>query len=497
MHFGFKGRAGLRAALFVALTLATFGQSDDLARKSTQVKELMAAGRFGEAVPLCQHLVHALPENPGLRLNLALALYMSGRNREAVPEFERVLKSQPNSVPALLSLGVARVQLNDPAGAIAPLGKVVRLEPANRDARGMLASALLMLERAKEAAPHFRKLAELSPQDPKVWHGLSRCYEILANQAFQELEKTSPGSPEWLSLVAESRMARHQYRSAFFFYRQALEKNPQFRPALSGIADVYAANGNAEWAAAQVKREKALPPQDCTREKSACDYMAGRYAEAAASPSPFWRARAYNQLAIQALEKLGTLPESVEVHAVKAEIAGSQGRLLDAANEWRAALKLVPGDPGLTQQLAIALHDAGDYKSALPMLQDLEKAGAKSPELAFLIGDSYLRLEQPATALPYLETATQGRPKFAPAHASLGLAYALTGSAAKAIPQLELALSTDDDGSLHYQLARAYQSTGNAEKARELMTKYQKIQTRIESEKRDLEEKAQITAPSQ
>ena len=97
--------------------------------------------------------------------------------------------------------------------------------------------------------------------------------------------------------------------------------------------------------------------------------------------------------------------------------------------------------------------------------------------------------------MPYLEAALNADPKLLPAHATLGLDYARTGHAAKAIPHLEAALENDDDGSLHYQLARAYQAVGNADKARQAMAQYQEIQKRAESERRDLEQKAQITAP--
>jgi Flp pilus assembly protein TadD len=82
------------------------------------------------------------------------------------------------------------------------------------------------------------------------------------------------------------------------------------------------------------------------------------------------------------------------------------------------------------------------------------------------------------------------------AHASLGLALALMGRSAEAIPQLEEALAIDEDGSLHYQLARAYQSKGDAERARELMGQYQKIQGQNQEHKEEVAREAQITAPS-
>jgi tetratricopeptide (TPR) repeat protein len=489
-----QGRSGLRTALFLFLApLVLYSQSETLALKSARVKELMSSGRFAEAVPLCQELVQALPSNPGLRLNLGLALQMSGRLREAIPQFERVLAADPNSLPASLSLGAARLELNEPLKAIPALERAVKLDPSNVNARGLLAGALLSQGRAKEAAVHYRKLTSLTPGDPKAWHGLGQAYEALAEQAFNELTKTSEGSAEWLSLVAESRIARRQFRSAFFFFKQALSKNPDFLPARMGIAVVYRATDHPDWAAAEERKLKSSPAFDCARQKAACDFQAGRYLQAAASPSPYWRARASNQLALEAYSKLGTLPESLELHAIKAEIASNNGRHLEAAGEWRAALKLSPYDVTIQQSLAAELHDAGDYQAALEVLSRLNPEA--SAGVAFLTGDSLLRSEHPDQAIPLLDIALKLDPKLLPAHASMGLALTRTGKQAEAVPHLEAALPIDDDGSLHYQLARAYQASGDAAKSRETMAKYQAIQQKNEAEKRDLEEKAQITQP--
>ena len=75
--------------LFLALIpaqAAHWPQEDRLALKSQRAKELMAEGRFAQAIPLYRELDWAIPNNPGLKLNLGMALDMSGRQREAIPE---------------------------------------------------------------------------------------------------------------------------------------------------------------------------------------------------------------------------------------------------------------------------------------------------------------------------------------------------------------------------------------------------------------------------
>jgi predicted Zn-dependent protease len=94
-----------------------------------------------------------------------------------------------------------------------------------------------------------------------------------------------------------------------------------------------------------------------------------------------------------------------------------------------------------------------------------------------------------------LQAALAADPKLTAANASLGLALGRLGKNAEAVPRLERSLDLDEDGSLHYQLARAYQAVGNPEKARAAMTKYQEILKRSQETKLEIERETQISPP--
>ena len=87
----------------------------------------MAAGRYAEAVPIYRGLVAAMPGNPGLLLNLGMALHMSGEDAEAIGPLEAALRIQPGLLPANLFLGASNLRLGRPAAATAPLQKVLLL----------------------------------------------------------------------------------------------------------------------------------------------------------------------------------------------------------------------------------------------------------------------------------------------------------------------------------------------------------------------------------
>jgi tetratricopeptide (TPR) repeat protein len=496
------GRAALRLALF-SFGACLWGQSEDLAREAQRAKALMTARRFEEAIPIYQRISKALPGNTGILLDLALAEHMAGREREAISHLEAVLKAQPNHIPALTALAQARLSLGEPKLAIAPLEKVLAAEPKNREVRGTLAAALLDAGRFEEAAARYREVSNEAPNDARAWYGLGMSYQGLASSAFDRLQKLDPTSPYVAALVGDTRVKRRQYRSAFFFYTQALEKLPNLHGVHAALADVYRKTGHPDWAAQEDAKEAALPADDCKTHPAACEFLAGHDAQLTKLPKGaalsaevlFWQAKAANELALQSFFRLGQLPPSVELHELKADIARGQGQHLEAAQEWRAALALAPGDPRIEQEIAVSHFLAGDYRNALEQASKLLEKNPRSAELHFIAGDSLLRLEDAEKALPHLRAALAADPRMLAADASLGLALARVGKSAEAVPHLEKALELDDDGSLHFQLANAYRASGNAAKAAAAMAKYQEIVKRNEEQKAEVAREAQIAPP--
>ncbi len=460
----------------------------------------MAEGRFEDAIPIYQKLVHALPGNPGFILNLGMAEQMAGHPQQAIPQFEAVLKAQPDNIPALTSLGMAELQLNQPRLAVPPLEKLLRVQPDDLNARGMLAGAYMSLQRDDEAAEQYRKLTADDGSDPKAWYGLGKAYEALAAKAFAELSKDNPQSPYVAALLADSRLQRKQYRSAFFFYRQAQNKLPDLPGLHTGLAKVYESTGHHEWADAEQKSEGT--PANCHVTTAECRFLAGdflgatkRTGTASTSESLFWATKAYNRLAINAFDRLGQLPDSVEIHALKAEILHGHGQDADAAKEWETALTLTPGDERLETELATSLFLAHNYDEVMPLLGKLLARQSNAPDLNFMMGESLWRTQQPDKAVPYLTAALNADPTLLPAHAALGMVYALLNQNAQAVSHLEKAMSLDDDGSLHYSLARAYQASGEAERAKKTMQQYQEIKQKNQQINDQLAKEAEITAP--
>lgn len=477
-----------------------WAQSQSLAEKAQHAKELLAAGRAAEAVPIYRELVKSVPDNPRLLLNLGLALDMSGDKREAIKQYEAIIKIDPNAFPALLLMGIAYLEVGQPESAAPPLQKAAKLQPTNFEAQAGLADAELGLHQFAEAAKNYQALSVQAPTNAKLWYGLGASYEGLAQKNFDTLGELAPGSGYWLDLVAESRLETKQTFSAFYFYRQALEKMPTLRGAHAAIAEIYGETNHADWAITEKAKEDLLPPPDCALQKLECSYHAGDFTGILADGSTsaealYWKTRACNRLALDAYAHMATLPPTAEIYELQARIDSRRLQFAEAAKELRQALKLTPGNPNLKRELAIALYQSGSPQEAQTLFQELLPLDPDSVSLNYFLGDALLNSQKPQEAIGYLLKAVARQAQFLPAQKSLGLAYLQLGQKEKAIPHLRAALPDDEDGSLHYQLGRAYQAHGDRELARDMFKEYQEAQRKNQEENKVVEKAVAITPP--
>lgn len=490
--------AGICAGL---LAVAPAGaQTDPLAAASQRAHDYMAAGEFARAIPLYRQLTQALPDNPGLAFDLGLALHMAGREPEAAAELRRSLRLDPHSTPAQLYLADVYLSLGQPAPAVPLLRAAVTASPQDAQARENLATALLDLGRPREAAAEFRTLAATEPRSAPAWYGLGRSYAAEAQGYFDQLGRVAPGSGYWLALAAAARAKAGQLSGAFYLYRQSLTKTPALPGAHAAIAAIYRQAGHADWARTEEAHERQLGPPSCGEQPLACRYLAGNYgqilADASASPAAlYWKSQAANQRAIQAFAHLGDLPASAERHELLATVHASAMDYAQAAAEWRQAYDLSSHDPAIGAQLAMAWMQLHDFTDAQPLLESLRRRQPGAAQLSFLLGDLWLEQQQPERAIPFLTASLRTDPKLVNAQRALAQAYLDTGQTRQAIPHLAAALPLDDDGSLHYQLARAYQASGEPQRASAALREYQRLHQAAEAAKQAAQAQIQIEPP--
>jgi len=487
----------IAAILLLFLTFGVEAQSPELIEKSELGMKLMAEHKFGEAASIYRQLVQAVPDNPGLLLNLGMALHLAGHSREALAPLQNAIKLDASIAPAWLFLGASYLDTGNAERALQPLEKFVRLQPEDPGGRQTLGDALFATNKFPEAADQYKKLSELETNNPHAWYGLNRSYIALAGVSFQAVEKAAPESAWWLALVADERVRRQQLHSAFFFYKKAAAIDPNLPGLHASIADVYKKTGHSDWAEAERQRNASAK---CEAAPQACDFFAGRYKEVVQNGGKtpealYWQSRAYARLAENAFQRLEQLPENPEIHELRAGQRSTQRQYRESAEEWRKAVQYAPNDEHLKEELLSSVYRAGDYSAALKLADEQLRENATSAELNLLKGEILIASQDAAKAIPCLRTALKYDPNLLAAHRALGQAYMLAGLPSDAIPHLQAAASIDEDGSLHYQLARAFQVTGKPELAKKALDEYERRQKADREEKNRLDQEMKITPP--
>ncbi|MBW8869009.1 MAG: tetratricopeptide repeat protein [Acidobacteria bacterium] len=411
-----------------------------------------------------------------------MARYMAGHPGDALEPLQKSVRLQPALAPASLFLGASLLDLGRARESIAPLQRAVTAMPQNPDAREMLSRAYLDTSDFRKAASSFGTLTTIQPGNPKGWYGLARSYERIAEEALASLEQEAPDSPLIELVVADVAVTQEKFPAALAIYRRVLEGTPPVGGLHQAVAALYVRAGKPEWAAQELRRVTPRRPSECAARVAECEFLAGKFREAltaamqSATPSGrYWTIRAANRLATESVAKLETLPPSVELHLIRAELAQSAGRNTEAVTEVRAALQLSPGNPAIESALAEALLRAHNLDEALPML---ERDRPTDESLLFMYGDALLEGQQVDRAIPILERTVAAKDAPLASHAALGRAYVQAGRYEDALPHLNAAAKDDENGEIALQLARVFQALGRSAEAQKAMAEYQKRRQR-------------------
>jgi tetratricopeptide (TPR) repeat protein len=180
----------------------------------------------------------------------------------------------------------------------------------------------------------------------------------------------------------------------------------------------------------------------------------------------YWKARCFKKLALAAYLKLyAASPDSYRAHELQADMHAAQDEDFKAIEEYRLALTERPMLPNLHYQIGRLLWKNFKTEPALAELKAELNLNPRHSGALTVLGTIYLYQHQPADALTCLEKAAVLDPGSADVHQFLGTAYAQMHKYAAAVPQLKLAAAHDEDGKIHYQLAKAYQGMGRKEEA--------------------------------
>jgi tetratricopeptide (TPR) repeat protein len=191
----------------------------------------------------------------------------------------------------------------------------------------------------------------------------------------------------------------------------------------------------------------------------------------------YWESRAGARLAIVALTRAGEIDaNSPRMHVLLGDVYRQKRRWGDAESEYRKALVLKPEDHSGRLGLAIALFEDGNSEEAFATDKELLQKNPDDPEANLLAGEILVQQHQYPGAESYLIKVRGTQPEFMPKlHALLGEVYANTDRIPEALAEFKLGIASDEDGSVHFQMARLYQKTGDKKAAAEAFQASQQL----------------------
>jgi predicted Zn-dependent protease len=313
---------------------------------------------------------------------------------------------------------------------------------------------------------------------------------------YRDLSRTSPNNPVLLLNLCVAEYTAKHYGEAIASATAALKLKPDLLPARLFLGASYFELGRFAMAIDSLELVIAADPRErngrlmlgeallgAGRPSAAADQFQAAAEMLPANPRVWYGlGRAQEALgskpaAKEAWKRLMALPVSIQSHMHAAEVHDTEQRWREAAVEWREALQLAPENGAVRVGLGASLFRSRDYGAAMATLKPL--LTSESAEVQFLYGASLLNLQQPVEAIPYLRAAVAGDAGLLPARAALGQGLLQTGKAEEAIPWLEGSVSVDGDGSLHFQLYRAYRLTHREAEARQALAAYRRLRASL------------------
>jgi tetratricopeptide (TPR) repeat protein len=303
---------------------------------------------------------------------------------------------------------------------------ILKAQPGNAEALAHLGLIASHQEDYKDAAAHYRKALAVNPKLPGVRLNLGlalfKSGEMKeAVPVFTQLLKSaapdSPDAQRYTILLAMSHYGAQDYAQAVPLLKQAAARDPQNLTLLMTLAH------SCLWS-------KQYP---CVLDT-------------------------YHEI-------LALNAESAEADMLAGEASDELHDHGDAIEQFRAAVKANPNEPEVHFGLGYLLWTQKHLDEAATEFQAELANDPKHAQSMLYLGDTYLQLNQPEKARPFLEQAEQADPSQWRVHLDLGILAADAGQSDEALRQLTLADKQQPaEVSVHMRLGRLYKATGkNAE----------------------------------
>ncbi len=343
------------------------------------------AGNEAAAIRTLERALAGHPDHEDSRLLLA-SLYLAAQDPGAAVRILETLADQGRNARALALYGTAMLELDNADAAAAAFEAAVALAPDAAALRNQLALSLaasgeltaaesqlqeaLNLDAGQARSDYLLAMIRLGQGD---WDG--------ALAGARSLKAKDPGNPLGDHLAGSAYLAAGDLVQARGSFEAALTVDPDYLPAIHGLARVAGRQDGADGAAAIYRGYLDTHP-DRVEVRLALAELA------LASGDP--------DAALSHLESAAASdPNSAAARLALAEAYARSGRLQEARRQIEAARQQAPAHPGvrlLEARIALEQQRPQDARLAVTALQQRLDGGARDPGLRLAVADLMARL---------------------------------------------------------------------------------------------------------
>ena len=351
------------------------------------------ASSFRDEVTLFSHIVSLNPEARDAHLNLSQALIEADRPEESLDASRAAVEQRPDSPGAHSNLGLALMALDRFEEAEAAFGRALDIDSQDRNARQNLGELRKKQGRYDEAVEQYRRALEIDPDFALGWAGLADAHFLAgrhekAAEAAERSLSIEPDSQNAAALQlllgrastanihtrAETLRLQQRHDEALALYREALETDSRFAPAIAGMGITFFELRRYEEAIEWIERALAVAPE---------------------------------------------LPEASSLHRLTGRALQELGRLQEAAERFARTLELDPRNTEALDRLAFLRFNAGNYDEAIGYYRALLDVDPADATAHSNLGVALLNLERYEEAARSLERSLELDPEQQVARAAL------------------------------------------------------------------------------
>ena len=404
------------------------------------------------AVIRFQNALALTPTRPGLHVGLGEVFLHAGRLDQAAEEFDEELRIRPDDLRAIVRQGEVKLIRGDIEAGLDDWTRALNMD-GPRTARVLGIHEIEFGESTIDQLPD-----SLRERIQFVAAQIRARPDAAANLALAFLAAQSGSSPpgDMIQSTKASPLARTCVEQDVL---KAL-KNGEYSSVQACLLGVLTRSSSRDL---RIQIAQAL--FEVGEYESALKALAAAFTQQS-PPAFYWRARCFEELATQAYVRLYQAdPDSYRVHELTGDVEAAKENDGKAIEEYRVAVAMKPSVPNLHYSLGHLLwKELKTDEARKEFNAELELNPRHAGALRDL-GSTYLAEHLPEKALTYLNRAFAIEPQDPDIHRDLGSAYAAMRDNAKAEVEFKAALAGDQDGSVHYQLARIYQAEGKKESA--------------------------------